>query len=83
LTREAFTQQGDAAKNEIYFRNVFFPVLDSRTVSRVTPTHNITDDFSWLAGNHTMQFGTNVRLIRNRRTTFANAFDTAYTNPSY
>ncbi len=83
LTREAFTQQGDAAKNEIYFRNVFFPVLDSRTISRVTPTHNFTDDFSWLAGNHTMQFGTNIRVIRNRRTTFANAFDTAYTNPSY
>ena len=83
LTREAFTQQGDAAKNEIYFRFVYFPVWDSRTVARVTPTHNFTDDFSWVAGNHTAQFGTNLRVVRNRRTTFANAFDTAYTNPSY
>src|SRR5690349_32736 len=40
LTREAFTQQGDAAKNEIFFRFVFFPVLDSRTLQRVTPVHN-------------------------------------------
>lgn len=83
LTREAFTQQGDASKNEVYFRFVFFPVLDSRTVSRDTPTHNFTNDFSWLAGNHSVQFGTNVRIIRNHRTTFANAFDVAYTNPSY
>jgi hypothetical protein len=83
LTRQAFTQQGDASKNEVYFRFVFFPVLDSRTLSRTTPTHNFTDDFSWTAGDHSALFGTNVRIIRNRRVSFANAFDTAYTNPSY
>lgn len=83
LTREAFTTQGDASKNEIYFRFIFFPVLDSRSLTRVTPTHNFTDDLSWIRGNHTMQYGTNIRIIRNKRTTFANAFDTAYTNPSY
>ncbi len=83
LTREAFTQQGDAAKNEVYFRFIFFPVLDSRTLSRLTPTHNFTNDFSWTVGNHSAQFGTNIRVIRNERTSFANAFDLAYTNPSY
>jgi hypothetical protein len=83
LTRQAFTQQGDASKNEVYFRFVFFPVLDTRTLSRITPTHNITDDFSWIVGDHSAQFGTNVRVIRNKRVSFANAFDTAYTNPSY
>ncbi|HLL76369.1 MAG TPA: TonB-dependent receptor [Pyrinomonadaceae bacterium] len=82
LTRQAFTEQGDASKNEVYFRFVFFPVLDSRTLSRVTPTHNFTNDFSWIAGDHSAQFGTNIRIIRNRRTSFTNAFDTAYTNPS-
>jgi len=82
LTREAFTRQGDAAKNEIYFRNVFFPVLDSRTLNRVTPVQNFVDDLSWVKGNHTFQFGTSIRLIRNRRLTYAAAFDTAYTNPT-
>ncbi|MGI9034824.1 MAG: TonB-dependent receptor [Pyrinomonadaceae bacterium] len=82
LTREAFTAQGDSSKNEIYFRNVFFPVNDSRTISRRTPVQNFVDDLSWIKGNHTVQFGTNIRLIRNQRTTYANAFDTAYTNPS-
>ncbi|MEN3328662.1 MAG: hypothetical protein V7638_3469 [Acidobacteriota bacterium] len=82
LTREAFTQQGDAAKNEIFFRFVFFPVLDSRTLQRVTPVHNFTDDFSWVKDTHTIQFGGNFRIVRNRRTSFAGAFDTAYSNPS-
>jgi len=82
LTREAFTTLGDAAKNEIYFRFVFFPVNDSRTLKRVTPTHNFTDDFSWVTGNHTAQFGGNVRIVRNNRTSFAGAYDTAYSNPS-
>ena len=79
-TRSGFTRQGDAAKNEIYFRNVYFPVLDSRTLARETPVQNFTDDLSWVKGNHSVQFGTNIRIIRNRRTTYATAFDTAYTN---
>lgn len=79
-TRAGFTRQGDAAKNEIYFRNVFFPVLDSRTLARETPVQNFTNDLSWVKGNHTVQFGANIRTIRNRRTTYATAFDTAYTN---
>jgi len=82
LTREAFTTLGDSSKNEIYFRFVFFPVNDSRTLKRVTPTHNFTDDFSWVRDNHTIQFGGNVRIVRNDRTAFAGAFDTAYSNPS-
>ena len=82
LTREAFTSEGDAAKNEIFFRFVFFPVLDSRTLKRVTPVHHFTDDFSWVLDNHTVQFGGNFRIVRNRRTSFAGAFDTAYSNPS-
>lgn len=82
LTREAFTFQGDAAKNEIYFRNVFFPVNDSRTISRITPVQNIVNDLSWVKGNHVVQFGTNIRLIRNKRTTYSTAYDVAYTNPT-
>lgn len=82
LTREAFTAKGDSSKNEIYFRSVFFPVNDSRQITRITPVQNIVDDVSWIKGNHIVQFGTNIRIIRNKRITFANAFDTAYTNQS-
>ena len=44
---------------------------------------NITDDISWIHGKHTLQFGTNIRVISNNRVSFANAFDNAITNPSF
>jgi len=83
LTREAFSQGGDSAANAITFRFVFSPLLFNRTFSRVSPVQNFTDDVSWVHGNHSFQFGGNVRLIRNNRVSFANAFDSAVTNPSF
>lgn len=29
------------------------------------PVHNFTDDFTWVKGNHTLQFGANYRLVHN------------------
>lgn len=83
FTREAFSQQGDSSANNISFRFVFSPLLFTRDVIRITPVHNIVDDLSWIRGNHTLQMGGNIRLINNQRTSYANAFDSAVTNPSF
>jgi Carboxypeptidase regulatory-like domain/TonB dependent receptor len=83
FTREAFSDQGDSADNNISFRFVFQPRLFSRTVDRVTPVHNFTDDVSWVKENHSLGFGTNMRFIKNRRTSLNGAFDSAITNPSF
>jgi Carboxypeptidase regulatory-like domain/TonB dependent receptor len=83
FTREAFSQQGDSGENSISFRFIFSPLTFSRTLTRITPVQNFTNDLSWVKGNHTFGFGTNIRLIRNRRNSFANAFDNAITNPSF
>ncbi len=82
-TRDAFSLQGDSSANAITFRFIFDPLLFSRTLSRVTPVDNITNDLSWTKGKHTAGFGTNIRLIRNHRVSFANSFDNAVTNPSF
>lgn len=82
-TREAFSQQGDSADNSISFRFVFSPFQFSRTLTRITPVHNFTDDMSWVKGNHTFAFGTNFRAISNKRVSFANSYDDAITNPSF
>lgn len=82
-TRQAFSTQGDLGGNDISFRFVYAPTFAARTLSRVTPVTNITDDFTWIKGNHTWQFGGNVRIVRNQRVSFANAYDTAVTNPSF
>lgn len=81
-TRQAFTQGGDSNGNDISFRFVFQPNGQTHTVRRVTPVHNITDDVSWIHGNHSVQFGTNIRVISNSRVSFLNAFDNGITNPS-
>jgi hypothetical protein len=82
-TRQAFTQGGDSTGNDVSFRFVFQPNNETHDLSRVTPVHNITDDVSWTHGRHTIQFGANVRVISNHRTSFANAFDFSTTNPSF
>lgn len=81
LTRAAFTRQGDQTGNNIQFRFIFNPAVTT-ALTRVTPVHNFVDDVTWVKGNHTLQFGGNVRLIKNTRRSFAAAFDTLTTNPS-
>jgi hypothetical protein len=83
LTRQSFTQGSDINANSVNFRFVYQPFLYTRQLSRTTPVWNITDDVSWLKGGHTVQFGTNLRFIRNNRTSSSNSFDTAIVNPSF
>jgi len=82
-TRQAFSTLGDSDQNAISFRFIFSPRAFTRTLSRTTPVHNITNDMSWLKGSHSFQFGTSIWLTRNGRTTFANAFDNAVANPTF
>jgi hypothetical protein len=81
LTRAAFTREGDQTGNNIQFRFIFNPAVTT-ALSRVTPVHNFVDDVTFVKGNHTLQFGANVRLIRNTRQSFQNSFDILTTNPS-
>src|SRR5207237_9206685 len=71
---------GDREQKAISYRGLFFPVNYNRTTSRTTPVHNIVDDVAWIKGSHTIKFGTNVRLVKNNRTCFTNAYDSAQTN---
>ncbi len=82
LTRIAFSNKGDSGDPAISFRSVFQPSGFARTFSRVNPTQNFTDDMTWIHGNHSFQFGTNIRFIKNDRNNFALAYDNAITNQS-
>lgn len=83
LTRQAFTLGGDSNENSVSFRFVYAPLNFAYGLSRVTPIQNITDDFTWTMGNHTLQFGGNVRLITNQRVDNSSGYDQAVINPSY
>lgn len=83
LTRLAFSNQGDANTNSLFFRDVFQPLNFTYAFNRVNPTQNFTDDFTWIKGNHSLQFGTNIRVVRNKRANFASSFDNGITNYVY
>lgn len=83
LTRQAFTVGGDAEQNAVSFSLVFSPLNYTYSLSRVTPVNNFTDDFTWTVNKHTLRFGANLRIIRNRRVDLSPAFGSAAVNPSY
>ena len=47
----------------------------TRPFTRVAPTYNFTNDVTWNRGTHSMTFGGNLRLVRNNRTSYSNAFE--------
>jgi len=53
---------------------------DTPTILTNVPTHNIIDDVSWTKGRHTIQFGTNWRLITNNRQSNAQNISEGYAN---
>jgi len=82
-TRQSFTKGGDLFHNDIDFRFVYFPTNELYSLSRETPVNNWVDDLNWVRGRHTIQFGANISKSNNIRTSYANAYDQAITNPSY
>ncbi|HTW30130.1 MAG TPA: carboxypeptidase-like regulatory domain-containing protein [Candidatus Sulfotelmatobacter sp.] len=50
------------------------------TILTNVPVHNFIDDLSWTKGKHTIQVGTNWRLIHNNRQSNADNVSTGYAN---
>jgi hypothetical protein len=57
--------------------------FDDRNTSRKLPTHNITEDVTWMSGNHTLQLGANFRNIHNKRFTEQKAYPFYHSNPGW
>jgi Carboxypeptidase regulatory-like domain/TonB dependent receptor len=55
----------------------------TRSTIFIVPVHQFTDTLSWTRGNHTLQFGTDLFLIRNNHTSYANSFSDVQTNAVY
>ena len=81
LTRLSFSQLGNSDETAVIFRFVYDPDV-TRTLHRTTPVHNFVNDSTWSVGNHNLQFGPNIRIIRNNRTSFTSSFDELIANPS-
>lgn len=55
----------------------------SSTSGRQLGTWNVTNDLSWIKGNHTLKFGTNLRFLRNDTFTNASSFFGGTANGSW
>jgi hypothetical protein len=89
LTRQSLGFSGNTTTPVVFFRGLNDNSLpNNSTLAYVyghgfnTPLHNLVDDVVWTKGRHTIQFGGNVRFIRNPRSSFANSFPSAVTNSS-
>jgi hypothetical protein len=89
LTRESQDNLGIENGPIVTFRGIddlhpgistLSPETSSTTKFHV-PVHNWLDDVSWTKGKHTLQFGTNIRLINNVFATDASNYNAASTNP--
>ena len=90
FTRQSFGDIGnDDSQPFIYFRGLNDDSTSNQsslavTRSRLfqTPVNNFVDDLTWVKGKHTLQFGANIRFIRNPRANFLNSFSSGTTNSS-
>ncbi len=88
VTRYGYTRQGEEStgiqsRPSVTFRNISDRFGLSRGLSQIVPVHNITQDFTWTRGAHSVQFGGVLRYIASDRVNFANAFSSATTNSSW
>lgn len=82
LIRQGLGDTGLGVSDYNYFRGMANFQGAGFTPSTLTnvPVHNIVDDVSWTKGRHTLQFGTNFRIITNNRTGNGSNFSYAFTN---
>jgi hypothetical protein len=89
FTRQSFGNPGNTNTPIIQFRglndnstpnNSSLANVYSRSFT--TPLNNFVDDLTWTRGKHTLQFGANLRFIRNPRVSFLTSFPSGLTNSS-
>lgn len=86
FTRLGFEQAGSSpfsGSRLVSFRTFSDLIPATRSLQRFTPVWNVVDDVAWIKGSHSLQFGANIRWIRNERTNFANSFSSAVINKAW
>lgn len=80
FTRQGGESAGISQEPQVTLAGLSSPFAFTRSTSYHAPVHNLTDDFSWNKGAHTLQLGGNVRLVTSYRLSYANSFPSANIN---
>ncbi|MGA8234819.1 MAG: TonB-dependent receptor [Candidatus Acidiferrales bacterium] len=81
--RQAGTNAGDSLQPEAILDNLTSITPFTRSLIYIVPVNQLSDSLNWTRGNHTLQFGTDVFLIRNNHTSYEDSFSDAQTNVVY
>ncbi|HQR37231.1 MAG TPA: carboxypeptidase regulatory-like domain-containing protein [Blastocatellia bacterium] len=83
LTRQGTESAGASSSAYFGFRGLDTLAAYTYSSSKIVPTHNIADDVTWTHGNHTVNFGANIRFIRFNSNSFDNSFPYTRSNTSW
>ncbi|MDZ4798394.1 MAG: carboxypeptidase-like regulatory domain-containing protein [Bryobacteraceae bacterium] len=83
FTRSGAESTGVQVSPAATFRTLTGRYGTSTGVSRIIPTHNITQDFTWTRNRHDIRFGGTLRFVSNQSRNFANSFHSATSNSSW
>lgn len=85
--RQGLGQAGINSQDYVTFRGLddtqALSSTDTPTIFVNVPVHNFIDDMSWTKGQHTIEFGTNWRLIHNNRESNAENISYGYANAEW
>ncbi|MEO8724685.1 MAG: TonB-dependent receptor, partial [Acidobacteriaceae bacterium] len=81
--RQGIGVSGTQSQPVVQFRGLDQPFAVTSTSYHIVPVNNYVDDVSWVRGKHTLQFGVNLRMVKNLLATNANSFFSGLTNTSW
>lgn len=83
FTRQGLDNLGTLSGNYADFRDIDARYATTTSLSRITGVHQVSEDFSWTHGAHSVAFGGVMRFIRNNRYDFGNSYSNALANANY
>jgi len=84
ITRQSFESAGIGQYALVRFGRFYDDRFGLTRSSRlITPTHNLTHDFTWTKGAHTFQFGGSYRQYTINRLNYGNSYFAASSNSSW
>jgi Carboxypeptidase regulatory-like domain len=83
FVREGIDSVGLQTSQFVNFRGLDDLNGQTSTTRTIVPMHNFVDDVTWTRGNHTFQFGGNLRIINDERLGNTDSYNFAQTNVSW
>ena len=81
--RQGGELEGVSNNPGVFLNGISDLVPFTRSTTTFVPVNQFTDNLNWTKGNHTLQFGGDIFLIRDDHISYANSFSDVQTNAVY